>query len=434
MNPHTIVIAQISGESYNRVMPSDNSSHTVVSGDISAKALGTAYLYRKLDKGVEVLVYESKVLLKTGDDVKEIGTLDKGLVDDAKKVEIKDMSEEEYKYEFATWNQEQDKGDGFESNDNLAPTISITSPKDGATVEKNSVVVSGKVMDTSDLKKVVVEGKIYTGMKDGYGFNSETGEFKVNVSLKEGKNLVEIKAYDIYWNSSSKSINVTYTKPVVEEPVVTKYFYISSISSPAAEKVSLNWYMSGYTAPHGFKVVWSKTANPTYPGSSYKYFSNSGTRSASFAVSPGTYYFRVCVYNGNGACLNYTPNKTVTIGAATASNDYATSISLTKVGSPIMASNDYVTASYFPMTVASYKQKFTWSISGGGAPKGYKLVWNETGSPVYPGSSYNYYGSESTTYGYADGLISGKTYYVRACIYLGGACGAYSNQITVSIP
>jgi len=433
MSPTSIVIAQITGESYNRVVKSETSTHTVVSGDVSARALGTAYLFRKNADGVDVLVYESKVLVKTATEEKEVSAMDKGVVKE-EVVEVKEMVENEYKNEFVNWNQEKDGDDGFDKNDITAPVVTITSPKDGSTVKDASVVVEGKVVDAdSALKKVIVNGTKYYTMTDGYGFDAATGTFKVKVTLKEGSNTVSVTGYDEYWNNSKKSVTVTYEKEVV----VTNSLYISSISSPSAGKVSLNWRMTGYTAPHGFKVVYSKSKNPTYPGSSYKYYSSSAQRSASFDISgdAGTYYFRVCIYNGNGACTYYTPNKTVTIkGSSTA--EYATGISLSKSGSVISASAGYGLTGFEPMTVSSYKQKFTWSISGGGAPKGYKLVWSESPNPSYPSqmTDYNYYGSESTKYGYADGLESGHTYYVRVGVYKGGYCDVYSNQITVTIP
>ncbi|MCA9332720.1 hypothetical protein KDA00_02500 [Candidatus Saccharibacteria bacterium] len=74
-----------------------------------------------------------------------------------------------------------------------------------------------------------------------------------------------------------------------------------------------------------------------------------------------------------------------------------------------------------------------WS-AGFTSEKGFKLVWNTTGSPTYPGSDYQYFDkSSSTGSGYVKAFTPG-TYYIRVCQYLGGSCGVYSNQIVVTIP
>lgn len=440
MDPHKVVITQVSGESYHRVVASENSTHTVISDDVSAKALGTAYSVKKSGENVIVSVYESKVLVAQGENSQEVDALKKASAT-PEEIKVTSLTEEEYKNEFTQWNQEADKEEGFISNDTTAPTLTISSPKNGSTTENAFVNVTGTVSDEGALKKIKVNGTIYAEMdSDGFGFNPETGAFKVKVTLSEGKNEIKVVAYDIYWNS--KSAAVTVTREVEEEettPVVTKSFYISSLTSPADEKVSINWYMSGYSAPYGFKVVWSTGANPVYPGSNYKYYSSSSTRSASFSVNPGTYYFRVCIYNGNGACTYYTANKTVTVDQAS-SSDFATSINLYTITGPTLSSlsaNNVQVVVAPEVTSGTYYAKFGWSIVGGNAPQGYKLVWSENSGPTYPcraGDSYIYYGSESTTKGTITGLESGKTYYVRVGVYNSGSIVVYSNQLTIAIP
>lgn len=91
---------------------------------------------------------------------------------------------------------------------------------------------------------------------------------------------------------------------------------VASIKVTASgERVA--WTVDGYSKS-GFKVVWSKDANPTYPtreGDQYQYFSDSGARQsnvlAAFAGA-GTYYVRVCEYLG-GACGKYSNSVTMTL-------------------------------------------------------------------------------------------------------------------------
>jgi hypothetical protein len=84
----------------------------------------------------------------------------------------------------------------------------------------------------------------------------------------------------------------------------------------ATNKVNLTWTVNG-TWNDGFKVVWSETANPVYPGNDYHYFSNSNQRSDTVTglTAGKTYHFRVCLYNGD-CSTGYSTDKSVTIPAA----------------------------------------------------------------------------------------------------------------------
>lgn len=78
------------------------------------------------------------------------------------------------------------------------------------------------------------------------------------------------------------------------------------------------------------------------------------------------------------------------------------------------------------------KVPISWSSSFA-SEKGYKLVWSTSPAPVYPGSSYGYYSEPVTSgSGYVKGT-PGSVVYVRVCEYLGGACGVYSNQLTIQL-
>ncbi len=81
------------------------------------------------------------------------------------------------------------------------------------------------------------------------------------------------------------------------------------------------------------------------------------------------------------------------------------------------------------------KQKIpvNWS-AGFVSEKGWKLVWNNSGSPTYPGSEAQYIGdSQSSGSSYVQAYSPGN-YYIRVCQYLGdGTCGSYSNEVMVTI-
>lgn len=179
--------------------------------------------------------------------------------------------------------------------------------------------------------------------------------------------------------------------------------------------VKLTWQVSNVSAPMGFKIVKSGKANPVYPGSDYKYASSPDARSYTWSISDGgTYHFRVCIYTGGG-CSIYSNDVVVTAPKTEDKKEEATgstpsgSTALTHTGG----------------------KNFSWTLNGS-APHGFKLVWSTNPNPVYPGNDYQYYSSSETR----DGTITPKeagTYNVRVCIYTGGGCTGYSNQLTVTV-
>lgn len=418
MNPQAIVMEQVSGESYNRVASSDENTYTIKAQGIEAQALGTAYTFssNEAEKQVAVYVYESKVKLNLEDT--KIDELSKAIINtEENKVEISEMSEEEYGHEFVSWNREKDKELGLQCHEADGPTVEISEPADGVTTEAESVAVKGTVTAISEnypLRKIKVNGDIYTSKdENGKGFDLADGTFDVDVALNEGENVITVVAYDIYWNSSDE-VTVTITRTVPEPPAPENYFYISSISSPSSGKIRVKWVMTGFSAPHGFKVIKADHVNPVYPGDSYKYLSNADVREYTWTgLSSGTYHVRVCIYNGSGGCTRYTQDKAITVeGEVQGETSSVNSITLSGSGANV-----------------------NWSVDGYSS-KGFKIVWSKNSGPTYPtrsGDKYHYRSDPNTTSDTISAFDGVGTYYVRVCEYLGGACGVYSNQITVNL-
>ncbi len=83
---------------------------------------------------------------------------------------------------------------------------------------------------------------------------------------------------------------------------------VDSITLTADNSGKVTWDVDGYSSK-GFKLVWSKNENPTYPtrsGDKYNYFSSPNTDEATITAFDGSgkYYVRVCEYLG-GACGVY---------------------------------------------------------------------------------------------------------------------------------
>lgn len=192
---------------------------------------------------------------------------------------------------------------------------------------------------------------------------------------------------------------------------------ISLSGEMSSSGVRLHWDVKNISATHGFKIIKSEDVNPVYPGDDYQYLTDPSVRDYKWKIDTGKkYHFRVCVYNGSGKCLLYSNDVYIDTpdGKDEDDNDeYATNVSLS-------AKDD------------DGDVKLTWDISGGGAPLGFKIVKSKESNPVYPGDDYQYI-SDSDARKYTwKGFSKGKTYHFRVCIYKGGKCGAYSNDVKVS--
>ncbi|MDQ7814660.1 MAG: SH3 domain-containing protein [Patescibacteria group bacterium] len=85
--------------------------------------------------------------------------------------------------------------------------------------------------------------------------------------------------------------------------------------------------------------------------------------------------------------------------------------------------------------IAGSKAQLTWTASGSAFSQGFKVVRSETANPVYPGNEYHYLSDPTMrTDSWDSGFKAGKTYHFRVCEYLGGKCGAYSNNVSLTWP
>ena len=76
-----------------------------------------------------------------------------------------------------------------------------------------------------------------------------------------------------------------------------------------------------------------------------------------------------------------------------------------------------------------------WTVDGYSA-KGFKVTWSKNSGPTYPtrsGDKYHYHSNPNKNSDALTAFNGNGTYYVRVCEYLGGACGVYSNEITVTL-
>ncbi len=177
--------------------------------------------------------------------------------------------------------------------------------------------------------------------------------------------------------------------------------------------VRLSWNVLGATSGNGFKVVRSKSPGPRYGTDSAQYVSKEATSHKWWDDNGGTYYYKVCVYRENGTCDTY-------------SNEV-------KAASPKVEKAEVESGD---ITLEIDGNKLSWSLVGGTAPHGFKIVMSSDEDPEYPADSIQYVGAESSSAKLPNKTAG--TYYVRVCKYTNGTqdagCVDYSNVVEYVLP
>ncbi|MFZ5365394.1 MAG: FecR domain-containing protein [Patescibacteria group bacterium] len=310
-----------------------------------------------------------------------------------------------------------DKGDS-----QTKKTITINYDKDTAAADSDFKLTAAVSENDVKLTWSIDESKTLKGFKLVMG-GAENPAFPQNESLY----IVQNEARSYTWQDVSEGVKhfrvCVYAeggkcepysndvKVTIDKQETQKSGSISLSGSTDGGSAKLSWQTSDLDAIKGFKVVKSGNANPSYPGDSNNYLSDPATRSFTWKdLSAGTYHFRVCDYTGSG-CNIYSNDITVTIKSSAPSP--AGTISL----SGSVSNNSVV---------------LKWSTSNVDAPNGFKIVKSTSPNPVYPGDDYKYLSDSAARSVTWEGLAAG-TYHFRACQYIDGKCGVYSNDIALTI-
>lgn len=185
----------------------------------------------------------------------------------------------------------------------------------------------------------------------------------------------------------------------------------------------LSWRVTAVEAPYGFKLVRSSSsATPTFGKDEALYIDDAAARQATWKSSKdGTYWYRVCIYQKEAGCSNYSNAVQVKVTGSKPKTD--------KTPKPTAK----VTRGTLTLHSVNSSGKAHWSFSGK-APYGYKLVVSKNPGPSYPGSDAAYISDGNATYGYIPSPKKSGTYYVRICAYTNGSeseqCVNYSNEVT----
>jgi S-layer homology domain len=177
---------------------------------------------------------------------------------------------------------------------------------------------------------------------------------------------------------------------------------------------SVDWIVNG-TSADGYKVVWSKTAEPVYPNRAsdeYLYYSDPAVSTADLTAfdGDGTYYVRVCEYVGS-ACGVY--SNEISVNLTDAINHDVSLITMSDDGGGAIS----------------------WTVEGY-SEEGFKVVWSKNAGATYPSRTddeYIYHSDPSTVASDVYAFDGDGSYYVRVCEYTGGACGVYSDELEIEL-
>lgn len=380
----------------NAVEVKDGSTKVLcLSGDVKVKSKSGEVT---LEKGKEVVVKQDvvgEVKIVEKDELKD-STLVKKVITDSK-----------------------DKGiDTGVLGDMVAPEVTIIAPVDGVTVETNTIEIKFKSNEDG--------WYIYKGNWIEITANQEV---VFTAELNGGANKVEFYVKDKAYNKTFKSINVNYNSPVS----------VSWSADPVgqADGVKLAWGAYG-TKPGAqiFKVIRN---DAIYQSFSVREDTANGANWVDGATVKGTTYsYAIAIYE-NGVEVARTQNKSVVAQTEAQSGGGSGSCNVNlyliayqgnmiKDEPKLFSFANLVSPAH--AVVATNNYKFGWTVSEACTNyNGYKLVWNQSGNPVYPGDTYSYVSNKSQKYTVA-GLSSSGNSYVRVGLYNGGPAHSYSNQLT----
>lgn len=316
----SVVITNLSGETYNRVVASSSRKYSVVSDVQTYVAKGTAFrtFNSATKKGVEVfhstVVVEDKETDVTEGNAFFVLSEQKEKENTVSAIDLTALKKDE----FIKWNSEQDKKTAEFANA-LGVLVELDKPDPAPTpapqptAQSGGISLSGSVSEYSanfswkvsgvDVSKGYKLVKSKTSQSPTYPENSaayiESGKTSYSLYLGDGRTYYfRICAYrgdscDSYSNT------VTVTTPVKPTEQVQSGAVNLALSGNMA-----SWTFGG-TAPYGFKLVGSKTTGPTYDNAEFKKFSEGTSTELPYGLDAGaTYYVRVCKYT-DGGCVDY---------------------------------------------------------------------------------------------------------------------------------
>lgn len=340
-----IHITQSEGTAYSRVVASDR-SYIVTVDKVNYQALGTAFVTvnNETEKGVQV--YHSKVKVDgIADAVVEGKQYYKQHGNDALKGKVSDLDLDALAgSDFVDWNTTEDEKEAsFKEKLGVLKTIrekrelareapekpAQSSPQQpsaslqltGSATDKGAALnwtVTG--VDVASGFKVVRSASSQTptfGRDDAVYVDKSTARSYTWSTKKAGTYWYRVCAYRPAGGSCvnySNAVQVTTTGSSHDDDKDGEKVTRGNMTLAVDGSGNATWSYTG-VAVHGYKLVMSKSQNPTYPDNSVAYFDRSKTSGSVSLIKFGTYYLRICAWtNGSESepCVDYSNQVTVT--------------------------------------------------------------------------------------------------------------------------
>ncbi|MFA6321990.1 MAG: FecR family protein [Candidatus Buchananbacteria bacterium] len=346
LEPNHIVITNQNGTIYNRIAKSER-IYEITDGQIVYQSLGTAYQVVNTDKQQGVEVFESKVKVVKSDKTEltidqgskyyEKNQINKSEEKKIVKLDTKALAEDK----FVVWNKEEDKkvsdyadqmgvlSDDKETASEVKTEADKNSEPQMAPAE-TSIILTGSVASDGlnfswKVSNVNVDNgfklvrsteinPVYPGNDYQYLTNAATRSYKWKMS--DGQTYYFRICQYLGGKCGKYSNNVKLTAPKKVTEATETEGDVTSITLSGSHDGQVSWKTNGYSE-QGFKIVWSKISNPTYPcreSDQYQYLSDPAANSATLSAfdGEGSYYVRVCEYLG-GKCGIYSNQITINL-------------------------------------------------------------------------------------------------------------------------
>ena len=172
-------------------------------------------------------------------------------------------------------------GGGGGGSDTTAPTLSINSPLNGATVTSASLPVSGTATDNGNgndgISAVTVNG---VGVNGDTASGTGTANWNTTIALYSGANTITVIATDGVGNATQNQISVTYNppRPVFGASSVNGGQLQTTLSGLSAQETVVfyvssdlkNWTPVQTIVASGSTYVFSYSINPAIPGQYFR--------------------------------------------------------------------------------------------------------------------------------------------------------------------
>lgn len=345
LDPKNILITQDKGEVYSRVVKADR-DFVVQTEAAQYKSLGTAFKTIADSDLDGVLVFQSSVSVEDKES-KENTVVKEGekffVKSSEDKKDVKKIEEKELEGDFLKWNKQLDEKEfgnqlGIlktekkeeQKKEEKKPEVKNEQPVNNNPAPASASISLGGHADEYGISLNWVPTNL--GNHEGYKvvwshtntnptFNVDQADYVADSNAKTHyKHIKDGKTYyfrvcryvggncDTY--SNTMTIKASGESNPINGPISINFFKLEN-TTPTA--IAAEWSMVNGTAPNGFKIVYSKSPNPTLENSNSQYIDQyGGTYKILSGLSSGTYYVRICRYTGS-TCDIYSNQLTATV-------------------------------------------------------------------------------------------------------------------------